>query len=199
MEHSGDLDLKAGLPLAQLAEGAIVSGRVDGEEAILIRRGNDYFAVGATCTHYHGALEKLPARPPPIFSICAPWRIAVQSLRPPYWPKWSHGVTFHLGRSLRLIDGRQVILDDGTILQADFVVLGVIPIPGTRSASSIGWLRSARVRRRHATCWAFASHSRPRHFSGANIMTLRSITSDMRRSTLNSLGFRLGTAFRLAG
>jgi apoptosis-inducing factor 3 len=58
MEHSGDLDLKAGLPIAELAEGGIVTGRVDGEEAILIRRGRDYFAVGASCTHYHGSLAK---------------------------------------------------------------------------------------------------------------------------------------------
>jgi apoptosis-inducing factor 3 len=58
MEHSGDIDLKAGLPVAELAEGGIISGRADGEEAILVRRGRDYFAVGATCTHYHGALAK---------------------------------------------------------------------------------------------------------------------------------------------
>ncbi|HWX81221.1 MAG TPA: FAD-dependent oxidoreductase [Steroidobacteraceae bacterium] len=58
MEQSGDIDLKAGLALAQLAEGAIISGRVDGEEAVLVRRGKDYFAVGAACTHYHGPLAK---------------------------------------------------------------------------------------------------------------------------------------------
>ena len=58
MEHAGDMDLKAGVPIAELAENAIISGRVDGEEAILVRRGTDYFAVGATCTHYHGALAK---------------------------------------------------------------------------------------------------------------------------------------------
>lgn len=58
MEHAGDLDLKAGIPIAELPEDGIISGRVDGEEAILVRRGPDYFAVGATCTHYHGALAK---------------------------------------------------------------------------------------------------------------------------------------------
>ena len=58
MEHSSDMDLKAGLPVAELADGGIVSGRVDGEEAILVRRGKDYFAVGAECTHYHGPLAK---------------------------------------------------------------------------------------------------------------------------------------------
>ena len=58
MENAGDIDLKAGLPIAELADGGIVSGRVDGEEAILVRRGKDYFAVGAACTHYHGRLAK---------------------------------------------------------------------------------------------------------------------------------------------
>ena len=58
MEQSNDIDLKAGLPVAELGEGGIISGRVDGEEAILVRRGKDYFAVGAACTHYHGPLAK---------------------------------------------------------------------------------------------------------------------------------------------
>jgi len=58
MEHSSDVDLKAGLPIAELADGGIISGRVDGEDAILVRRGKDYFAVGAACTHYHGPLAK---------------------------------------------------------------------------------------------------------------------------------------------
>ena len=58
MEQSSDTDLKAGFPVAELGEGGIISGRVDGEEAILVRRGQDYFAVGAACTHYHGPLAR---------------------------------------------------------------------------------------------------------------------------------------------
>jgi apoptosis-inducing factor 3 len=58
VEQSGDLDLRAGLPISELPDGAIVTGRVDGEEAILTRRGKEYFAVGASCTHYHGSLAK---------------------------------------------------------------------------------------------------------------------------------------------
>ena len=49
-------DFEAGIAIQDLAEGSIVQGHVDGEDAILVRRGQDYFAVGATCTHYHGAL-----------------------------------------------------------------------------------------------------------------------------------------------
>src|SRR5277367_5548112 len=58
MEHSSDVDLNAGIAVAELADGGIISGRVDGEHAILVRRGKDYFAVGAACTHYHGQLAK---------------------------------------------------------------------------------------------------------------------------------------------
>ena len=49
-------DFRAGIEVRDIPDGAIVSGRVDSEEAILTRRGDAYFAVGAQCTHYHGAL-----------------------------------------------------------------------------------------------------------------------------------------------
>ena len=49
-------DFRSGFPLGGLADGGMVSGRVDNEEAILLRRGDALFAVGAYCTHYHGPL-----------------------------------------------------------------------------------------------------------------------------------------------
>ena len=49
-------DFRGGIDIRDVADGAIVSGRVDAEEAILVRRGEEFFAVGAQCTHYHGAL-----------------------------------------------------------------------------------------------------------------------------------------------
>jgi apoptosis-inducing factor 3 len=49
-------DFRSGIQMLDVADGAIVSGRVDSEEAILVRRGEEFFAVGAQCTHYHGAL-----------------------------------------------------------------------------------------------------------------------------------------------
>jgi NADPH-dependent 2,4-dienoyl-CoA reductase/sulfur reductase-like enzyme/nitrite reductase/ring-hydroxylating ferredoxin subunit len=49
-------DFRSGIEILDVADGAIVSGRVDSEEAILVRRGEEFFAVGAQCTHYHGAL-----------------------------------------------------------------------------------------------------------------------------------------------
>ena len=49
-------DFRAGLPEQNLRDGQTVAGQVEGEDAILIRRGEKVFAVGAYCTHYHGAL-----------------------------------------------------------------------------------------------------------------------------------------------
>jgi NADPH-dependent 2,4-dienoyl-CoA reductase/sulfur reductase-like enzyme/nitrite reductase/ring-hydroxylating ferredoxin subunit len=49
-------DLRAGIESAALPDGAILRGRIDDEEAILVRRGEAYFAVGGQCTHYHGSL-----------------------------------------------------------------------------------------------------------------------------------------------
>jgi apoptosis-inducing factor 3 len=49
-------DLKKGIPAGDLADGAMILGQVDGEEAILARKGNEFFAVGAACSHYHGPL-----------------------------------------------------------------------------------------------------------------------------------------------
>ena len=49
-------DLSHGIPLDQLADGKMLVGHVGGEDVLLVRRGNDIFAVGAHCTHYHGPL-----------------------------------------------------------------------------------------------------------------------------------------------
>jgi 3-phenylpropionate/trans-cinnamate dioxygenase ferredoxin reductase subunit len=49
-------DLKLGLRTEAVPDGGMVAGRVDDEDVILVRRGPDFFAVGAFCTHYHGNL-----------------------------------------------------------------------------------------------------------------------------------------------
>jgi apoptosis-inducing factor 3 len=56
MDNSRLPDFRDGIDIHDVSDGSIVSGRVDSEEAILVRRGHEYFAVGAQCTHYHGAL-----------------------------------------------------------------------------------------------------------------------------------------------
>jgi apoptosis-inducing factor 3 len=50
----------------------------------------------------------------------------------------SHGVKFHLGKTLQRMDGRRATLSDGTVLDADLVVLGVGVRPAVSLASSAG-------------------------------------------------------------
>jgi apoptosis-inducing factor 3 len=56
MDESTTRDLKAGIPLRDLTDGAMVPGVVDGEEAILLRTDGKLHAVGGLCTHYHAKL-----------------------------------------------------------------------------------------------------------------------------------------------
>lgn len=49
-------DLAQGVPLSSLADGAMLPGHAHGEPVLLVRRGDELFAVGAHCTHYGGPL-----------------------------------------------------------------------------------------------------------------------------------------------
>jgi NADPH-dependent 2,4-dienoyl-CoA reductase/sulfur reductase-like enzyme/nitrite reductase/ring-hydroxylating ferredoxin subunit len=49
-------DFAAGLDIQTLAEGSMLAGHVDGDEALLVRQGDALYAVGARCSHYHAAL-----------------------------------------------------------------------------------------------------------------------------------------------
>jgi hypothetical protein len=50
------LDLAKGIPAATVQEGESVRGRVADEEVLLVRSGDELFAIGSHCTHYHGPL-----------------------------------------------------------------------------------------------------------------------------------------------
>ena len=78
MEDSAKPDLKAGFPFDNLKDGGMILGQVDGEDVILARRGDELFAVGAACTHYHGPLaEGLIVGE----TVRCPWHHACFSLR----------------------------------------------------------------------------------------------------------------------
>lgn len=49
-------DLAQGVPVDRLADGGMLAGHVGEEPVLVVRRGDDLFAVGATCTHYGGPL-----------------------------------------------------------------------------------------------------------------------------------------------
>src|SRR2546430_17729274 len=51
-------DLARGVPRDNLGDGAMVGGHVGEEAVLLARRGDEFFAIGATCSHYGGPLAE---------------------------------------------------------------------------------------------------------------------------------------------
>ena len=60
-EASGELkgpDFEHGCKIASLADGEMLLGHAFGEGILVARRGDELFAIGATCTHYGGPLAE---------------------------------------------------------------------------------------------------------------------------------------------
>jgi NADPH-dependent 2,4-dienoyl-CoA reductase/sulfur reductase-like enzyme/nitrite reductase/ring-hydroxylating ferredoxin subunit len=49
-------DLAVGVDAAGLGDGGMIAGHVGDDAVLLARRGGEFFAIGAHCTHYHGPL-----------------------------------------------------------------------------------------------------------------------------------------------
>ena len=56
MENSAKPDFAKGFAAELISDGGMIQGQVGGEDVVLARRGSEFFAVGAYCTHYHGSL-----------------------------------------------------------------------------------------------------------------------------------------------
>jgi NADPH-dependent 2,4-dienoyl-CoA reductase/sulfur reductase-like enzyme/nitrite reductase/ring-hydroxylating ferredoxin subunit len=56
MTEPAKRDLKAGIALDELPDGAVLPGQVDGEDALIVNSGGRLHAMGASCSHYHGNL-----------------------------------------------------------------------------------------------------------------------------------------------
>jgi NADPH-dependent 2,4-dienoyl-CoA reductase/sulfur reductase-like enzyme/nitrite reductase/ring-hydroxylating ferredoxin subunit len=71
-------DLTQGVALTELTDGGMLAGHVGDEQVVLARVGNEVFAVGAHCSHYHGPLaDGLVVGD----TVRCPWHHACFSLR----------------------------------------------------------------------------------------------------------------------
>jgi NADPH-dependent 2,4-dienoyl-CoA reductase/sulfur reductase-like enzyme/nitrite reductase/ring-hydroxylating ferredoxin subunit len=71
-------DLSQGITIQELADGGMIGGHVGDEAVLLARRGDEMFAIGATCSHYGGPLaEGLIVGD----TVRCPWHHACFSLR----------------------------------------------------------------------------------------------------------------------
>src|SRR3954451_24598880 len=71
-------DLAQGIALTEVADGGQLLGHTGGEAVLVVRRGEEIFAIGATCTHYGGPLaEGLMVGD----TVRCPWHHACFSLR----------------------------------------------------------------------------------------------------------------------
>src|SRR3954449_3234204 len=71
-------DLAQGVALTDLPDGGQVVGHAGGEAVLVVRRGEEIFAVGATCTHYGGPLAEGVVTGD---TVRCPWHHACFSLR----------------------------------------------------------------------------------------------------------------------
>src|SRR6185312_14588724 len=51
-------DLAAGIAVTGVSEGKLLAGHVGEEAVLLTRQGNEWFAIGAVCSHYSGPLAE---------------------------------------------------------------------------------------------------------------------------------------------
>jgi NADPH-dependent 2,4-dienoyl-CoA reductase/sulfur reductase-like enzyme/nitrite reductase/ring-hydroxylating ferredoxin subunit len=71
-------DLKQGVAITELPDGGMLVGQADGESVLLVRQGDNWFAIGAACSHYSGPLgEGLLVGD----TVRCPWHHACFSLR----------------------------------------------------------------------------------------------------------------------
>ncbi|MBT8402199.1 MAG: Rieske 2Fe-2S domain-containing protein, partial [Rhodothermia bacterium] len=71
-------DLTKGVSLSELRDGGKMVGHADGESVLLVRKGDEFFAIGSTCSHYSGPLgDGLVVGD----TVRCPWHHACFSLR----------------------------------------------------------------------------------------------------------------------
>ncbi|WP_029029214.1 FAD-dependent oxidoreductase [Salinarimonas rosea] len=128
-----EADLDAGVPLADFPDGATLVGEVRGERVLLARRGSEFLAVGARCTHLGGPLgEGLVVED----TVRCPWHHACFSLRtgraleaPAFdaLPRWEVRIVddrVHVGERLAPDTGKGLGAHDGDAVERIVIVGG---------------------------------------------------------------------------
>jgi len=72
------VDSKSGVRVERVPDGGMIAARADGEDVILARSGDSFFAIGARCTHYQGPLAEGVVVGD---TVRCPWHHACFSLR----------------------------------------------------------------------------------------------------------------------
>jgi len=135
MDNGADVaalpDLRTGIPASDLRDGGMLAGRVDGEEVVLARSGDAFYAIGAHCTHYHGPLAEglIAGR-----TIRCPWHHACFDLKTgeplrapaldpvPCWRVEQTGNTLFVRE--KLAEPAPRLLKDATAVPASIVIIG---------------------------------------------------------------------------
>ena len=103
-EEPAGPDLTQGVPAKDVAEGHLLAGHVGGEAVAVARVDGEVFAIGGSCTHYHGPLgEGLVVG----HTVRCPWHHGHFCLRtgealtpPAYEPLRTYAVREQAGRIL---------------------------------------------------------------------------------------------------
>ena len=116
-------DLCQGVPASTLSDGVPLLGHAQGEPMIVVRRGEELFAIGATCTHYGGPLAEGLVDGD---AVRCPWHHASFSLR--------------TGEALRApaldaVACRQVALRDGKVYVGDKIAPPSAPAARARGSA----------------------------------------------------------------
>ena len=145
-------DLCQGVPASTLSDGVPLLGHAQGEPMIVVRRGEELFAIGATCTHYGGPLAEGLVDGD---AVRCPWHHASFSLR--------------TGEALRAparnpVTCRRVEQRDGKVIVGDRIEPAAAP--SARAPDAAAWPESIVIIGGGAAGNAAAETLRREHYDG---------------------------------
>jgi len=147
-------DFAQGVAIETVADGTMLAGHVGEDPVLLARRGDEFFAIGAECTHYHAPLaEGLMVGD----TVRCPWHHACFSLR--------------TGEAVRAPAFDPVACWSTALRDGKVVVLGKAkPTQGTRMASADASPQRIVIVGGGAAGFAAAEMLRRQHYQGSLVM-----------------------------